>query len=263
MDGERTLEYRFVVERAAGEEVLRRAAAHLAPEVHAPERPVAYSRTIYVDSDDGMFLRTFKSGAAACRARIRQYAAAGDRGGEALVTGDGGWLEHKRSSGLEREKQRLALSAGDLRALLQGQAIADPARLAALPVLAEVAGALARGELRPCLLTWYRRWSLGRSPLRITLDEGIAYCMPEPPLAAGARAEPQAIVARDALAVLEVKVTGATPGWLEREVADLGRHLAFRHSKFRAGMEALRHAQPASLRKDREPGRADTTPVAG
>jgi hypothetical protein len=265
MEGERALEYRFVIERSAGEEVLRRAADHLAPDVHAPGRPVAYCRTIYVDSADGRFLRTFKSGAAACRARIRQYAAAGDRAGEARILGECGWLEHKRSSGLEREKQRLALAAGDLCALLAGDPIAEPAcaRLAAVPVLAEVAAGLARGELAPCLLTWYRRWSLGRSPLRVTLDEGITYCLPDAPLVSGARAEPTAVVARDALAVLEVKVAGAMPRWLEREVTDLGRHLAFRHSKFRAGMDALRQAEPASARNKREFARADSSPAVG
>ncbi len=262
MDGERALEYRFVVERTVGEEVLRRAADHLGPDVHAPEQPVAYRRTLYVDSDEGMFLRTFKSGASACRARIRQYASAADRGGEARISGSSGWLEHKRSSGLEREKRRLELATGDLCALLAGEPIADT-RLAAVPVLAEVASGIARGELRPCLLTWYRRWSLGRAPLRITLDEGIAYCAPEPPLAAGERAEPAAVVTRDLLAVLELKMSGATPRWLQAELADLGRHLALRHSKFRVGMAALRRGQPSSAWNNREFSRADSPPVIG
>lgn len=259
--GERALEYRFVVERSAGEEVLRRAARHLAPDVHEPERPVTYCRTLYLDSEDGRFLRTFKSGATACRARVRQYAAAGDRAGEARISGALAWLEHKRSSGLERQKCRLALEVEELGALLAGR----PARgrLEAAPLLADLLGELASGALRPCLLTWYRRWSLGRAPVRVTLDEGIAYCLPEPPVAAGERAEPAAVVARDALAVLEVKVNGGLPAWLEREAADLARHLAFRHSKFRAGMDALRHAGLPTPQNGREFGGSGPTRAIG
>lgn len=258
MEADRALEYRFVVDRATGEEVLRRVAGHLAPDVHAPERPVAYCRTLYLDSDDGMYLRTFKSGAAACRARIRQYAAAGDRAGEARITGAIAWLEHKRSSGLEREKIRVAVEVGDLRALLAGRPTAAAGCIDRAAPLGEVLAGLASGQLRPRLLTWYRRWSLGRAPLRVTLDEGIAYCLPEAPAEAGERAEPACVVARDALAVLEVKVTGSLPAWLEREAADLARHLAFRHSKFRAGMDALRQAEATTLRNGGElsdPGR--------
>lgn len=231
MQGERALEYRFVIDRAAAEGVLRRAAAHLAPDVHAPGRPVAYCRTLYLDSDDGLFLRTFSSGATACRLRLRQYAAASDLAGEATVTGGPAFVELKRSCGLEREKVRFEV------------AVEETGR-----VLAR----LAERQIRPRLLTWYRRWSLGRAPLRITVDEAIAYCVPEPPAAAGARAEPRAVIARDALAVLELKVTGAMPAWLEREREELGRHLALAHSKFRVGMEALRLAQPITTQNDPE-----------
>jgi len=231
MQGERALEYRFVLDRATGEGVLRRAAAHLAPDVRAPERPVTYCRTLYLDSEDGLFLRSFTGGATACRIRLRQYAAASDRTGEATVSGDAAFLEIKRSCGLEREKLRIAIAHDQLDGFLAG---------------------LAERKLRPCLLTWYRRWSLGRAPLRMTLDEGIAYCLPEPPAAGAARAEPRAVIARDALAVLEVKMTGPVPGWLEKDMEALGRHLALAHSKFRVGMDALRHAQPATHRNNRE-----------
>ena len=231
MEGERALEYRFVLDRATAEGVLRRAATHLAPDVHAPGRPVTYCRTLYLDSEDGLFLRTFTGGATASRVRLRQYAAACDRAGEATVSGDTAFLELKRSCGLEREKRRIAIAHHQLDELLAG---------------------LAERTLRPCLLTWYRRWSLGRAPLRMTLDEGVAYCLPEPPAAAGARAEPSAVIARDALAVLELKVTGVVPGWLEEDMEGLGRHLALAHSKFRVGMDALRQAQPTTARNDRE-----------
>ncbi len=255
VEGERALEYRFVVDRSAAEGVLRRAATRLTPEFHAPGRPVVYCRTLYLDSADGMYLHTFKRGATACRARVRQYAAAGDIAGEALVTGGSAWLELKRSCGLEREKLRLEWAADELSALLHGEAPAAAGlsrRGGVSPALGEVISHLAAGRIRPCLLTWYRRWSLGRAPLRITLDEGIAYALPEPLAAAGSRCEPGAVIARDALAVLEVKLRGAMPGWLEEEVAGVARHLALRHSKFRAGMEAIRQAQPTTPRNDRE-----------
>lgn len=255
MEGERALEYRFVVDRSAAEGVLRRAATRLTPEVHAPERPVLYCRTLYLDSEDGMYLHTFKRGATACRARVRQYAAAGDLAGEARVTGASAWLELKRTCGLEREKVRLERTVEELSALLHGEApplAGLPPRGGFAPALGEVIAQVAAGRIRPCLLTWYRRWSLGRAPLRITLDEGIAYCLPEPLAAAGTRCEPRAVIARDALAVLEVKLSGAMPGWLEEEVAGVARHLALRHSKFRAGMEAIRQAQPTTPRNNRE-----------
>lgn len=254
MQGERELEYRFVVERSAAEGVLRRAATYLPPEVHVAERPVAYSRTLYLDSDDGMFLRTFKSGTTACRVRARQYAAATDLSAAAHVASGAAFLELKRTCGLEREKIRVELTRDQLAGILAGEAVPAEAqeRIDRVPVLAEVVAGVAAGAIKPCLLTWYRRWSLGGLALRITLDEGIAYCLPEPLAAAGDRAEPRAVIARDALAVLELKMSAAMPSWLEAEVSAIRRHLAFRHSKFRAGMEALRHAQPAIQKNDRE-----------
>jgi hypothetical protein len=231
VQGERALEYRFVLDRAVAEGVLRRAAGHLTPDVHAPGRPVTYCRTLYLDTDDGALLRTFRRGATACRMRLRQYAAASDLAGEPIVASRRAFVEVKRSCGLERAKVRIPVALERVDAVLAG---------------------LAGNGLRPRLLTWFRRWSLGRAPVRITLDEGIAYCRPEPPAAAGERAAPRAVIARDGPVILEVKVTRAMPGWLEQEVAGLGPHLALRHSKFRAGMDALRRESRSSGGNDEE-----------
>jgi hypothetical protein len=167
-------------------------------------------------------------------------------------------LELKPTCGLERDKTRVEIGAGAARALLAGQPVAAEvrARIEVVPIFAEVAAGLAAGRFRPCLLTWYRRWAVGSAPLRITVDEGIAYCLPRAPVDPGEPAAPDAVIARDALAVLEVKQRGPTPAWLEGEIAALGRHLALRHSKFRAGMDALRQAEPTTPRNDREFGNA-------
>jgi hypothetical protein len=257
MVGERALEYRFVLERTVAEGMLRRAATWLAPAVHEPESPVTYCRTLYVDSQDGVFLRTFSGEATASRVRVRQYAVASDRASAPRATA-AVWLELKRTCGLERDKTRVEIGASAARALLAGQPVApeERARIEAVPIFAEVAAGLAAGRFRPCLLTWYRRWAVGSAPLRITVDEGIAYCLPRAPGDPGEPAAPDAVIARDALAVLEVKQCGPTPAWLEGEIAALGRHLALRHSKFRAGMDALRQAEPTTPRNDREFGNA-------
>jgi hypothetical protein len=243
----RELEYRYVVDRGAAEGVLRRAASHLAPQIHDPDRPVAWCRTLYLDTEDGAFLKTFRDGATTCRVRIRQYAAATDLASPAHISGGAAWLELKRSWGIERDKVRVELDAGDVDRVLVGE-VPSPetiARLEGTPLLAGVVAGMAAGRIRPRLLTWYRRWSLGGPALRITLDEAIAYCMPEPMVASGQAAEPRSVVAREALTVLELKLAGLTPAWLQADIDRIGGHQAHRHSKFRAGMEALRNSRNA------------------
>lgn len=235
MEPIRDLELRFVADRDEATAVLAAASAHLRPEIYEPARPVSYYRTLYLDTAEERYLRSF-DGATASRLRIRQYADATELGEPPRIA-SAAFLELKRTTGAERVKHRVELPAPGLGALLLGRPAATvEARLAEAPVFASIGEDLRRGRLLPCMLTWYRRLSLVGGPVRLTFDEAIAYCPPELPIKRGELAEPAGVLARGPRAVLEVKLRGEAPAWLRHELSALAPDP--HHSKFRAGMSA-------------------------
>lgn len=251
------LELRFLIGPGQAAGVLLAARDHLTREVHDGARPVAYSRTLYLDTPDRCYLSGHGRGPALSpdlapsmpgaspaervRVRVRQYAGASTLDGTPCITSQA-FLEIKRSVGTRRAKLRAQLPTGEMARLLRGRlgsAVMD--RLAAVPPLAALALDLGRGALVPHAMTWYRRTSLSDSRVRVTLDEAICYCRPEGLLEPGAPAVPGAVLAREGRAVLEIKARGALPAWLERALSPLGP--AADLSKFRAAMAALDRAQ--------------------
>ena len=110
--------------------------------------------------------------------------------------------------------------------------------------LSVIARELAIPTMAPRLSTWYRRLCLAvdGSPVRITLDEGLQFCLPRPIGRAGqpAAPAPSQVVAAFPSRILEVKHAGHLPAWLEGLLAHL-RPAPGHFSKFRMGMEALTH----------------------
>ena len=255
------LELRFLVGPGQAAAALLAARDHLTHEVHDGARPVAYSRTLYLDTPDRRYLRGGWPGqspergpampgadpadpaepAERVRVRVRQYAGASTLDGTPCITSQA-FLEIKRSVGTRRVKLRAALPTGEMARLLCGRlgpAVMD--RLARVPPLAALALDLGRGALVPHAMTWYRRTSLSDSRVRVTLDEAICYCRPEGLIEPGRPALPGSLLAREGRSVLEIKARGSLPAWLEQALAPLGP--AADVSKFRAAMAALDRAQ--------------------
>ena len=230
-------ERRYLVDLSQAGRVLAAAGKELEVEVHDRKRPVAYSRTLYLDSDDLLHLRS-SEGAVTSRLRVRQYASAASLDEAPRITPIA-YLEYKENAGPARRKTRLAAPGESLAQLLRGdledQALRrDVARFATFRAIEP---ALRNGGLRARLTTWYRRLSLAGDGVRVTLDEGLVFCPPVPPLEAGRSAEPASSFARGPGAVLEVKLSGRAPAWLGR--ATTGLMAASSFSKYQAGMAAL------------------------
>ncbi len=241
---EAQLEHKFLIDRRAAHRVLGAARAYLHVEVYEPARPIAYARTVYLDTPDGRYLRSSDE-RARTRLRLRQYASAVDLV-EAPIAGESAFLELKRSVGLERQKLRIALSAEEARAMATGEvAEAVAARLAAERRLESIAQELARGLLEPAATTWYRRLSLVGDGVRLTFDEAIAFCRPSVPVLAGELAEPHGLLARERRTMVELKTAGPIPAALASIVA--GLPLAADYSKFHAAMAA---GGPARTQRD-------------
>lgn len=215
-------ERRYIVSRERAETFLIDVAAHLAFCVHDPLRPVAYSRTTYFDTEDGAFLRSCGTGVAR-RLRLREYASAPDVLSPALLTGQR-WIELKETRGRERTKFRAPAANG-----------AEPWR--DHPVLRRV---LPDAPLTPRVTTWYRRLGLEGDGVRVTLDEGLVYCLPEPAGRAGNPGEPHHAVEYGPSRVLEVKFAGEPPGWLVAAMEALPDEDTTGFSKFWAASVALR-----------------------
>ncbi|HXJ18972.1 MAG TPA: VTC domain-containing protein [Polyangia bacterium] len=238
-----THELRFLLTRGEAARFLEGAAGRASKTTYDPDRPISYTRTTYFDTADAAYLSS-PAGEPARRLRVRQYASA-RAPGEAPVFSGVGYIELKQHLGTARSKVRMAATAGEIAALLR-----DPLAAVGAPVtsgrspspLQTLAQELAIDTMGPRLSTWYRRTCLtvAGQPLRITLDEGLQFCLPQPIGRAGRLATPHAreVVAAFPARILEVKHCGALPAWLDALLAG-SRPVPAHFSKFRIGMEAL------------------------
>jgi hypothetical protein len=209
-----------------------------------PDRPICYTRTTYFDTADAGYL----SGAPdqpARRLRVRQYAVAG-ASDEPPVFSGAGFIELKQHLGAARSKVRLAASPRELARLLDDPRRALARAGGAADPLALLARELSTPTMAPRLSTWYRRLCLGvvGAPVRVTLDEGLQFCAPQPLGRAGLHAAPPArdVVAAFPARVLEIKHADALPPWLLRLLEGF-RPAPQRFSKYRLGMQALAREQ--------------------
>jgi hypothetical protein len=129
---------------------------------------------------------------------------------------------------------RIIASGGRLPAGDPILSVVEP--LVALDALADE---LQAGRMAACLSTWYKRTCMtgegGR--VRITLDEGLLFSLPQPIGPPGEPVAPREVIARGPGRVLEIKHWGETPDWLASAVQYL--HAAPHFSKFHIGMLAL------------------------
>lgn len=237
-------EHRFVLRREQAETFIKAVAPNLTLDVYDARRPVSYTRTTYLDTEDLAYFRSCdQPHTVHRRVRIREYAAARDLDETPTLTGVC-VLELKESSGPVRSKARfrsppevishIVRFRGEV-PLLWRQSLEQ---MQALRALQSCFGA---DNLAPRVTTWYRRASLSgeNGRVRVTLDEGIRFFAPAPIGNAGEPAEPPQIIGYGPGRVLEVKYVGDPPDWLTGPMAGL-KEANF--SKFRAGIEALQRA---------------------
>lgn len=228
-------EERFLVAPGEARGFLARAARHVPVDLFDPARPVAFIRTTYFDTDD---LELFRSQRRR-RIRLREYAAAPGPQDIPTLTGICAF-ELKESSGAARHKARFAGGRADLQRLLRR----GPQR----PIDADLARAAAdvrSCRLRPRLTTFFRRRSHTGDGIRITLDDRLTFARPVRLGRAGEPAEPPDVVGRGPQLVLEVKLAGPRPDWLEAATRELLSMTRF--SKFKGGMLALGRADEVAI----------------
>jgi hypothetical protein len=244
-------ELRFLLSRSEMRRFLDAVAARAAIEIYDPQRPISFTRTTYFDTDDLNYFRS-GDGSPARRLRVREYAVAASLS-EAPVLSGVAFIELKQHEGEVRHKDRLAGTPAEIARLVRSAGATPPALATGGPLPA-IARELALPTMAPRLGTWYRRLCLTAEArhVRITLDENLTFCRPQPIGEPGALAAPRTreMVAAFPARVLEVKLTGAMPFWLERALESLERADSF--SKFRMGMTALGHGAEASDLEARE-----------
>jgi hypothetical protein len=241
-------ELRYLLSRGEMRRFLDAIAARAAIEIYDPQRPISYTRTTYLDTNDLAYFRT-GDGAPARRLRIREYALAATAKDAPVLSGTA-FVELKQHDGPARSKVRFAASPAEIARLL-GHREAGPSRTMTA-AQAEIARELALPTMAPRLGTWYRRLCLtaeGRR-VRITLDENLTFCQPQPIGEAGALAAPREreVVAAFPARVLEIKHCGEMPFWLGPALESLQPAESF--SKFRMGMTALGHGTEARKEAD-------------
>jgi VTC domain len=210
-------ERKFVLESSTAEQFWSIASAHLRPADVG--RFKQYVRTTYFDTEDLSYLRSNR-GSVSRSLRVREYGVANGAGIPVMMGAC--FVELKQSAGGLRLKSRTPVLPHDVPRYLARQS---------------------GSQLRPCMTTWYHRAAL-QDPgdtIRLTLDEGLAFCKP---IALGSPCDgpvPPNVVARGPERVLEVKLRGQMPSWLAQSLRGLSETVGF--SKFRVGMAAMERAQ--------------------
>jgi hypothetical protein len=252
-------ELRYLLSHGEMRRFLNAIAARTAIEIYDPARPISYTRTTYLDTDDLTYFRT-GDGAPARRLRIREYAVAATPK-EAPILSGVAFVELKEHDGPARRKVRLAASPAEIARLLAAREVGPSSNMTAGQ--AELARELALPTMAPRLATWYRRLCLTADArrIRITLDENLTFCRPQPIGDAGSLAAPRdrEVIAMFPARVLEIKHSGEMPFWLGPALESLQPADSF--SKFRMGMTALGHPDEASQEAEGLAPAAPTSPM--
>jgi hypothetical protein len=252
-------ELRYLLSHGEMRRFLDAIAARAAIEIYDPLRPVSYTRTTYLDTDDLTYFRTGEGGPAR-RLRVREYAVAASAKDAPVLSGVA-FVELKEHDGPTRRKLRLAASPAEIAQLLADRKAGPSSNMTAGQ--AELARELAIPTMAPRLATWYRRLCLTAEArrVRITLDENLTFCRPQAIGDVGGLASPREreVIAAFPARVLEVKHCGEMPFWLGPALESLQPAACF--SKFRMGMTALGHSDAGAEEADGRPPAAPASPA--
>ena len=157
-------EQRFLLSRTEMRRFLEAIAPRTAIEIYDPARPISYTRTTYLDTNDLVYFSSVE-GAPARRLRIREYAVAASAKDEPILSGVA-FIELKQHEGAARSKMRLSATPERDR-----PAHRPPRRAPACPEAtapwSAIALELALPTMAPRVSTWYRRLCLtGRGAAR-------------------------------------------------------------------------------------------------
>ena len=237
MTGEQ--EHKFVVSAGVASAFVERLRGRVNRLIHDSARPIAWTRTTYLDTPDGAYLASSGSETQR-RLRVREYAssAAGD---VPRLTG-AAFLELKESNGPVRSKIRCAAPPAELQRLVRGQVPGGAITVRTSRAWIALLRYIEEDRPRARVTTWYRREShvAADGRVRITIDADIAFAFPALLGEAGEEAAPEErrVIERLEESVLEVKLLGPRPQWLEEAMATLP-HERERFSKFQRAMAAI------------------------
>lgn len=232
-------EYRYQLASTEARAFVREAEQYMSLDVHNKDRPVSYTRTTYFDAPNRALAKSCHEHVTH-RLRVRQYASSTTTRDEPRFERLA-FLEFKKSSGATRVKSRYGTHPEALKNMLFGNSSAtEEAEREALesePTLGEFAKAIRRNEYQQVFSTWYRRMSLSCPNVRITIDENVHFCSPQPIGMAGTSARPNHTFNVLSGRIVEIKLAGATPPWLATAMTALPATST--PSKFQRGLAAI------------------------
>ncbi len=233
-------EFKFLLDRRAVDRIVALVAPFVTLDVYNVRRPVLYTRTTYLDTEDRRYFRSSAEDVVT-RLRIREYASSPRPIDPPDLSGDC-FFEVKSHVGSLRTKLRFAGSPEAIEKLVSsgGEKLDGfPRSVTESENFRYLRRLLTKDRPTPCLTTFYRRVVLvgNGEPIRLTIDEGVRF---SPPTGIGypeASAVPRAVVGYVDGYVLEAKVPEKLPSWFDEALGSDQREIDF--SKFRTGMHAL------------------------
>lgn len=215
-------ERKFEVQTGRGDlaKLIADISKHVPLSEYIPGEKITHNNTIYFDNEECFLLRQGllnRTDHLRVRARKYEYDDAG--------AGDGKyWLELKLREGDTRKKDRITLTAEDLRGLLNRLPIAARTCEYNRPHLsvgetralyADLQQVIERNSLRPFLLVSYERVAFDNGTVRLSIDSNIRYVAAGESLL-GEKSlkdlEPRA--GREDTIVMELKYIGEYPRWI-------------------------------------------------
>jgi hypothetical protein len=251
-------EYVFPVALELTEKFAAGVSANLAFDPHRNRKDGShlYITTLYFDSSDHAIARACENQLDNIKLRAREYHDRGaglDTGPEPLL-----WLEVKARTGARTRKLRLSVPTGEVGGLLREGAVdswllhlhehdALAANEAMLRELVELCGE-AEGPLRPACIAHYRRraWQDASGSTRVTLDTELTFYRARPEFFTHYTTLSEALdqpVLQAEHGVIEIKLRGECPDWLDELLTPLGIELGpntnIQYSKFLAASAAV------------------------
>ena len=101
-------------------------AARAAVEIYDPARPISYTRTTYLDTNDLVYFSS-AGGAPARRLRVREYAVAASAEDDPVLSGVA-FIELKQHEGAARSKMRLSATPAEIARLIARHDVHQPSR---------------------------------------------------------------------------------------------------------------------------------------
>jgi|GEM_PF-890044 len=237
-------------------ELIKTIGSYIPLHEYVPGQMITHNNTIYFDSEDCFLLRQgLENRFDHLRVRARKYEYDNSEPAHSYY-----WLELKIRQGETRKKERINLTANDLRGLLHGLPVTprvcdyNSSHLgeeACRALYEQLQDIVEERALKPILLASYQRVAFENATDRLSIDWDIRYRLAGRFLFGypSLNEIPHAPAGEEDTIVMELKYTGELPTWVQ----DLQRHLPIQRlasfSKCDRGMKTLLQG-PLSDRSD-------------